>query len=68
MCIRDRARADLVKEGHAAISEAVPGVPIGPFPDIVAYSDRIQVVGGGNVKHNVSFGPWIYAHTWFLKK
>lgn len=61
-------RTALVKQGHAAIAEAVPGVPLDPFPDIIAYSDRIQVVGGGNVKHNLSFGPWYYANTWFLKK
>jgi len=63
-----KARADLVKQGHAAIAEAVPAIPIDPLPDIIAYSDKIQVVGGGNVKHNVSFGPWYYANTWFVKK
>lgn len=66
--IDPQKRNDLVKQGHEALAEAVPGVPIDPFPDIIAYSDRIQVAGGGNVKHNLSFGPWYYANTWFLKK
>jgi len=63
-----KARAELVKQGHEAIAEAVPALPIDPFPDIIAYSDKIQVVGGGNIKHNLSFGPWYYANTWYLKK
>ncbi len=62
------ARADQVRQGHTAIAEAVPALPIDPFPDIIAYRDTIQVAGGGPVKHNLSFGPWYYAHTWFLKK
>jgi len=63
-----KARAEQVKLGAAALAEAVPGVPIDPFPDIIAYSDKIQVVGGGGVKHNLASGPWYFANTWFLKK
>jgi len=63
-----KTRADQVKKGHDALAEAVPAVPIDPFPDIVAYSDKIQVAGGGGVKHNLASGPWYFAYTWFLKK
>ncbi len=31
-----------MKQGQAAIAEGVPGVPVDPFPDIIAYQDKIQ--------------------------
>lgn len=60
----DAARAKLSKEGQARLAEVVPAIPIDPFPDIIAYSTDVV---GGNVRHNPSFGPWVYANTWFRK-
>lgn len=60
----DAERTKLAKEAQTALGELVPAIPIDPFPDIIAYSsDKI----GGDVKHNPSFGPWVFANTWFAK-
>jgi len=56
---------ELVGKGQTAIAEGVPAIPIDPFPDIIAYQEDVV---GGTVRHNPSFGPWVYANTWFLKK
>jgi len=62
--VDDSARAKLSKEGQTRLSEVVPAIPVDPFPDIIAYSSDII---GGAVKHNPSFGPWVFANTWFKK-
>lgn len=56
---------ELVGKAQAAIAEGVPAIPIDPFPDIIAYQEDVV---GGEVRHNPSFGPWVYANTWFAKK
>lgn len=61
----DSKRADLTHEGNNALAEGVPGVPLDPFPDIIAYNTK-QI--GGPVRHNFANGPWVYANEWYLKK
>lgn len=56
---------ELVTKGQAAVAEGVPAIPVDPFPDIIAFQEDVV---GGTVRHNPSFGPWVYANTWFVKK
>ena len=57
----EAARKKLVDQGHAAIAEGVPGIPIDPFPDIIVYNTaKIQ----GPVGHNFVYGPWYNVHEW----
>ena len=56
---------ELVGKGQAAIAEGVPAIPVDPFPDIIAYQEDVV---GGSIRHNPSFGPWVYANTWSVKK
>ncbi len=58
---------ELVKKGQDALSDGVPAIPVDPFPDIIAFQEDVIGTPGG-VRHNPSFGPWVYANTWFLKK
>ncbi|MDQ1396262.1 MAG: peptide/nickel transport system substrate-binding protein [Acidimicrobiaceae bacterium] len=57
-------RLDLVKQGSKAVADGVPGIPLDPFPDIIAY-DSSKI--GGPVTHDFSYGPWVNANLWFLK-
>lgn len=54
-------RKDLMDEGHAAIAEEVPGIPIDPFPDIIVYNTaKLR----GPIGHNFVYGPWYNVHEW----
>lgn len=60
----EAARKKLMDEGHKALAEGVPGIPIDPFPDIIIYnSAKIQ----GPVGHNFVYGPWFNAHEWWCE-
>jgi peptide/nickel transport system substrate-binding protein len=60
----DATRGKLSKDGQARVAELVPAIPIDPFPDIIAYSGDAFT---GPVKHNPSFGPWVFANQWSKK-
>ena len=48
--------------GHEALAEEVPGIPIDPFPDVIIYNTaKIR----GNVIHQLTYGPFHNANTWF---
>jgi peptide/nickel transport system substrate-binding protein len=54
-------RKDLMDEGHAAIAEGVPGIPVDPFPDIIIYNtSKLK----GPIGHNFVYGPWYNVNEW----
>ncbi|MDP9071292.1 MAG: ABC transporter substrate-binding protein [Actinomycetota bacterium] len=54
-------RKALVDQGHAALADELPGLPIDPFPDIVVYnSTKVS----GPVGHNFVYGPFWNVHLW----
>lgn len=54
-------RKDLMDQGHAAIADEVPGIPIDPFPDIIVYNTaKLR----GPIGHNFVYGPWYNVHEW----
>jgi len=56
-----------VNDAQKTMADAVPALPLDPFPDIVAINgDRVGSETGKFV-HNVVYGPFDYANTWFLK-
>jgi len=55
-------RKDLMDEGHAALAEGVPGIPIDPFPDILIYNNAKLK---GPIGHNFVYGPWYNVNEWF---
>jgi peptide/nickel transport system substrate-binding protein len=56
------ARADLVDQGHEALAEEVPGLPVDPFPDIFVYNSAKL---NGPLGHNVVYGPFHNMHLWW---
>ena len=56
------ARAELVDQGHEALAEEVPGMPIDPFPDIFVYNSAKL---NGPLQHNVVYGPFFNMHEWW---
>jgi peptide/nickel transport system substrate-binding protein len=58
------ARKELVTEGHAALAEEVPGLPVDPFPDIFVYS---KAKLRGPLGHNVVYGPFHNMHEWWCE-
>lgn len=58
------ARLDLVEQGHAALAEEVPGLPVDPFPDIFVYN---KAKLRGPLGHNVVYGPFHNMHEWWCE-
>lgn len=57
-------RKKLIDQGHAAIAEGVPGIPIDPFPDIIIYNTaKLR----GPIDHNVVYGPWFNMNEWWCE-
>ena len=58
----EEKRAEHIKDGHAAVAEGVPGIPIDPFPDIIIYNtSKLR----GPIDHNVVYGPWFNMNEWW---
>lgn len=56
------ARLDLVRQGHQALADELPGLPVDPFPDIFVYnSDKLN----GPLGHNVVYGPFWNMNEWW---
>ena len=54
-------RADLIGQGHAALSAGLPALPIDPFPDIIIYnSAKVK----GPVVHNFGYSPFARMNEW----
>ncbi len=57
-------RKELMVKGQAALAEAVPAIPIDPFPDIIIYnSAKLK----GPIGHNFVYGPWHNVHEWYCE-
>jgi peptide/nickel transport system substrate-binding protein len=58
----EEARLALIEQGHQALADEVPGLPVDPFPDIVVYNSDVI---NGPVGHNVVYGPFWNMHEWW---
>jgi peptide/nickel transport system substrate-binding protein len=55
-------RKQLAEQGQDALSEAVPAIPIDPFPDVIIYNTSVI---HGDIQHNTTYGPFDNIETWW---
>jgi peptide/nickel transport system substrate-binding protein len=55
-------RKDLVEQGQKSLADALPGLPIDPFPDVLIYNSAKL---NGPIGHNFAFGPFVNMNLWW---
>jgi hypothetical protein len=58
----DNDRKPLAEKGQEALAEAVPAIPIDPFPDVIIYNTAVI---HGDVDHNTTYGPFDNMNEWW---
>lgn len=60
----DARRAELVLQGHAALADAVPALPLYVKPQVLVWSAKL----GGPIATNETLGPFWNMNQWHLKR
>ncbi len=60
-------RAKDATDGEQALSDYMASLPLDPFPDILVFDSSKVGEEGGTIRHNFSFGPWVYAADMYAK-
>lgn len=57
-------RAKLVRDGHEALAEAVPAIPLYQKPQALVWSTKL----GGPIEDNSTLGPFYNMAEWYIKQ
>ena len=60
-------RAKDAQDGEQALADYMASLPLDPFPDILVFDSSKVGEEGGTIRHNFSFGPWVYAADMYAK-